>query len=133
MLYFFFFSSRRRHTRCALVTGVQTYALPIYPAEGYKGYTTSPLTSLSPMPRHHGRGRSVGDTADACKINRIKERCAAWHRRGVEGQRKRTNVEQQQSGSEKSEERRVGKKWVGTVKLRWSPDLYKKKKTTKNR
>src|SRR3546814_4507739 len=30
-MYFFFFSSRRRHTRCALVTGVQTCALPIYP------------------------------------------------------------------------------------------------------
>src|SRR3546814_8529576 len=26
----FFFSSRRRHTSCALVTGVQTYALPIF-------------------------------------------------------------------------------------------------------
>src|SRR3546814_9694153 len=26
---FFFFSSRRRHTRCALVTGVQTCALPL--------------------------------------------------------------------------------------------------------
>src|SRR3546814_20464926 len=28
---FFLFSSRRRHTRCALVTGVQTCALPISP------------------------------------------------------------------------------------------------------
>src|SRR3546814_10772733 len=28
-LCFFVFSSRRRHTRCALVTGVQTCALPI--------------------------------------------------------------------------------------------------------
>src|SRR3546814_4931119 len=28
----FFFSSRRRHTSCALVTGVQTCALPIYRA-----------------------------------------------------------------------------------------------------
>src|SRR3546814_3765464 len=28
-MYFFFLSSRRRHTRCALVTGVQTCALPI--------------------------------------------------------------------------------------------------------
>src|SRR3546814_8949060 len=27
---YFCFSSRRRHTRCALVTGVQTCALPIY-------------------------------------------------------------------------------------------------------
>src|SRR3546814_11359395 len=31
--WFFFFSSRRRHTRCALVTGVQTCALPICEAE----------------------------------------------------------------------------------------------------
>src|SRR3546814_1984478 len=30
-LFVFFFSSRRRHTRCALVTGVQTCALPISP------------------------------------------------------------------------------------------------------
>src|SRR3546814_2868189 len=29
LLFIFFFSSRRRHTRCALVTGVQTCALPI--------------------------------------------------------------------------------------------------------
>src|SRR3546814_14219947 len=35
---FFFFSSRRRHTRCALVTGVQTCALPI-------------LTKLCTLPR----------------------------------------------------------------------------------
>src|SRR3546814_3890339 len=28
-MFWFFFSSRRRHTRCALVTGVQTCALPI--------------------------------------------------------------------------------------------------------
>src|SRR3546814_4276926 len=27
---YFFFTSRRRHTRCALVTGVQTCALPIF-------------------------------------------------------------------------------------------------------
>src|SRR3546814_6623176 len=30
ILIVFFFSSRRRHTRCALVTGVQTCALPIW-------------------------------------------------------------------------------------------------------
>src|SRR3546814_14772374 len=28
---YLFFSSIRRHTRCAFVTGVQTFALPIYP------------------------------------------------------------------------------------------------------
>src|SRR3546814_7944637 len=30
VMLFFFFSSIRRHTRCALVTGVQTCALPIF-------------------------------------------------------------------------------------------------------
>src|SRR3546814_19051920 len=34
MLLVFFFSSRRRHTRCALVTGVQTCALPISSSPG---------------------------------------------------------------------------------------------------
>src|SRR3546814_6462889 len=33
----FFFSSRRRHTRCALVTGVQTCALPIYSPRWHDG------------------------------------------------------------------------------------------------
>src|SRR3546814_15414936 len=36
-MYCFFFSSRRRHTRCALVTGVQTCALPISDPSGYAG------------------------------------------------------------------------------------------------
>src|SRR3546814_3034102 len=35
LCYIFFFSSRRRHTRCALVTGVQTCALPIWPEIWY--------------------------------------------------------------------------------------------------
>src|SRR3546814_4068017 len=30
VVFMFLFSSRRRHTRCALVTGVQTCALPIW-------------------------------------------------------------------------------------------------------
>src|SRR3546814_3845312 len=50
MVEWFFFSSRRRHTRCALVTGVQTCALPIYISkrwardagtDGYKAAFTS--------------------------------------------------------------------------------------------
>src|SRR3546814_1831606 len=43
--YFFVFSSRRRHTRCALVTGVQTCALPISAIE------------LEPAPEEVGSGR----------------------------------------------------------------------------
>src|SRR3546814_9732464 len=37
-LSFFFFSSRRRHTSCALVTGVQTCALPIYEKVQQRGH-----------------------------------------------------------------------------------------------
>src|SRR3546814_4895062 len=39
----FFFSSRRRHTRCALVTGVQTCALPISYFEMKKEFTSNLL------------------------------------------------------------------------------------------
>src|SRR3546814_20303232 len=37
MLIIFFFSGRRRHTICALVTGVQTFALPICFGEVARG------------------------------------------------------------------------------------------------
>src|SRR3546814_12094152 len=45
--YCFFFSSRRRHTRCALVTGVQTCALPIFSGPrtiGAKAWVVSKVT-----------------------------------------------------------------------------------------
>src|SRR3546814_4515263 len=38
----FFFSSRRRHTRCALVTGVQTCALPIWRHRDMNGASATP-------------------------------------------------------------------------------------------
>src|SRR3546814_7277090 len=41
-LVMFFFSSRRRHTRCALVTGVQTCALPIYLVALARGLMVDP-------------------------------------------------------------------------------------------
>src|SRR3546814_12732930 len=44
---FFFFSSRRRHTRCALVTGVQTCALPISTAAGMQHDVVQVLTHIS--------------------------------------------------------------------------------------
>src|SRR3546814_3471742 len=68
---FFFFSSRRRHTRCALVTGVQTCALPILsgrPTRFSRSRTTRParaspcasagVASLRRMAETGRRGRS---------------------------------------------------------------------------
>src|SRR3546814_8065113 len=48
MLLLCFFSSRRRHTRCALVTGVQTCALPIPPRRdsGYRDYSEADIHRL---------------------------------------------------------------------------------------
>src|SRR3546814_11574574 len=54
-LMFFFFSSRRRHTRCALVTGVQTCALPICPK-----HKASAVTALGATARNGRPRRSLG-------------------------------------------------------------------------
>src|SRR3546814_9508787 len=69
----FFFSSRRRHTRGPLVTGVQTLALPISPAE-----TTERLSSAiwsltrSRTSRHPRAGISPGRAA-----NRPRPSCSS--------------------------------------------------------
>src|SRR3546814_19851140 len=44
----FFFSSRRRHTRCALVTGVQTCALPIFEVSSDNLRVKEPEAGLIP-------------------------------------------------------------------------------------
>src|SRR3546814_1754145 len=81
----FFFSSRRRHTRCALVTGVQTCALPIC-GHSPPGLSERPLLGRSQAVRHRflvpafagsipaapasNCNETVGDRADAlpCSI-----------------------------------------------------------------
>src|SRR3546814_9148629 len=108
---FFFFSSRRRHTRCALVTGVQTCALPIsvsmphWPESVMMVLETADnngqavlMTHRHPHPctdpHHHV------DDADAF-VREVERACAE---RGLS-----------------SEERRVGKECVSTCRSRWSP------------
>src|SRR3546814_4829121 len=44
---FVFFSSRRRHTRCALVTGVQTFALPILTSDPVVLFSATVIGQLS--------------------------------------------------------------------------------------
>src|SRR3546814_949060 len=58
----FFFSSRRRHTRCALVTGVQTCALPI-------------LTLVAPIgPRCRQAGAALQEQGEGRSRNRCDRR-----------------------------------------------------------
>src|SRR3546814_11810290 len=51
----FFFSSRRRHTRCALVTGVQTCALPIS-----RRHAALPVGPCRGAPRRRGTENRAG-------------------------------------------------------------------------
>src|SRR3546814_3273106 len=92
------FSSRRRHTRCALVTGVQTCALPIshLPNGGISvdghllfDFVSFPLR-LKEIP---------GDPR--------KSELKIYYLDAIYGRR--------------SEERRVGKECVSTCRSRWSP------------
>src|SRR3546814_11848586 len=66
----FFFSSRRRHTRCALVTGVQTCALPI-------SARVQLIAAMNPCRCGH-----LGDPALACSR---APRCAADYQAKLSG------------------------------------------------
>src|SRR3546814_19734539 len=57
MCYVLYFSSRRRHTRCALVTGVQTCALPIFTTTRDPDGRT---TVFARLPPELGRLQAVG-------------------------------------------------------------------------
>src|SRR3546814_8481126 len=71
----FFFSSRRRHTRCALVTGVQTCALPISPTCRRR---PDPATVRAEMRRfmdriyrHYGKRPIIYTTVDFHRDNLV--------------------------------------------------------------
>src|SRR3546814_20626264 len=106
----FFFSSRRRHTRCALVTGVQTCALPIYWPVLVLQCPGSARTPLLLRPHRPQRWETR-----PCRRHRLDRR----HGRHAN------------ASAIRSEERRVGKECVSTCRSRWSPYHYKKKKTKK--
>src|SRR3546814_8034127 len=91
----FFFSSRRRHTRCALVTGVQTCALPIY------SLYVKPATKTRLYANVYFREFASKGTPAVKYLGPE-----------VYGGKRRVK---------RSEERRVGKECVSTCRSRWSP------------
>src|SRR3546814_3358826 len=94
----FFFSSRRRHTRCALVTGVQTCALSIL------RFGQDIIGA-----RRRGSGIGVGQPSRG-----LTRRISVSPKLSIA------------RAALRSEERRVGKECVSTCRSRWSPDHYKK-------
>src|SRR3546814_10859219 len=110
---FFFFSSRRRHTRCALVTGVQTCALPISTLAAdtpvvigapfmVQGVTYTPV-DISDYDEVGFAGVYSADLAGKPTANgEIFDPAAI-------------------SAAHRSEARRGGQEWVSTCRSRWLP------------
>src|SRR3546814_2562285 len=80
----FFFSSRRRHTICALVTGVQTCALPIFGAVRGRGVPVAGVviseSTESPVPMEETRAtlqRFLG-TIPVAMVPRLPVRETPW-------------------------------------------------------
>src|SRR3546814_8437218 len=103
----FFFSSRRRHTRCALVTGVQTCSLPISSA-----HTTNGVVAVSS--RTGFSGHPLIRCARRFTSAALLLVCSAW-----------ASADEHSALLDRidarSAERRVGQECVSTCRSRWSP------------
>src|SRR3546814_9307136 len=106
-----FFSSRRRQTRCALVTGVQTCALPIFDAR--TGFARPRFKDGSWWKDYDPIqiGHDTGKWRDYTEAN-------GWQATFLN-----------QHGVYRSEERRVGTECVSTCRSRWASYHSKKNKT----
>src|SRR3546814_4194113 len=104
----FFFSSRRRQTRCALVTGVQTCALPISAAVLVRTFQVQVGRLAQAAFEQH---RFMGDAGIEPDVEDVGDAVVVLA-----------------SSPSRSEERRVGKECVSTCRSRWSQYHYKKKR-----
>src|SRR3546814_1761849 len=110
----FFFSSRRRHTRCALVTGVQTCALPIFAEEVLR-------VKRPDVMRHLGLPHDeYGFTARfrIAEVEGVEDVVGIRVLAGTRSGRADTPL---RLAPARSEERRVGKECVSKCRSRWSP------------
>src|SRR3546814_13601531 len=138
-LSWFFFSSRRRHTRCALVTGVQTCALPIWPEQPPTLFDMATITPPSraehaaaaaagfPRLRYMGsKYRLVPHLAELFAALGGTTALDTFSGSGV------VSYTLQSLGSAvRSEGRRVGKECVSTWRSRWA--TYHENNTTQNK
>src|SRR3546814_19597344 len=116
-----FLSSRRRHTRCALVTGVQTCALPIF--------------MYGDVDDRQGEAGALEQIAYRGEVDlRVQPRdwahVLAHHRPALARQAAVADEGAAPQAVGRSEERSVGTECVSTCRSRWSPLHYKTKNTS---
>src|SRR3546814_11163018 len=126
-------SSRRRHTRCALVTGVQTCALPICAGLAARGLFSRCTAVLSGYLGEAATGPVVLDAVRQVKTARPAALFCCDPVMGDHGrffvtpglpeffQEEALAAADLLLPTARSEERRVGKDWVLTCRSRWSP------------
>src|SRR3546814_9260693 len=102
-----FFSSRRRHTRCALVSGVQTCALPI-------------CSVGADLRRPRLDGQLVAVLRERCP-GRLEDEPLAVDYEPVEVEDDRLQRQLSAQLPRRSEERSVGTECVSTCRSRWEP------------
>src|SRR3546814_8430276 len=105
---FFFFSSRRRHTSCALVTGVQTCAFPI----SFDYFMLVQTFGGVPLDLGAGELKFNTSTVRTSVRNTVPE---------VYTKSILPDLLRAVNDLDRSEERRVGKECVSTCRSRWSP------------
>src|SRR3546814_15175002 len=114
VFFVFFFSSRRRHTRCALVTGVQTCALPIFSAFGGPFLVEGKRTYRSFSWLINPSYKLTDDILAYASVS-YGEKSGAANLSALPGRPLLIDPEK------RSEERRVGKECVSTCRSRWTP------------
>src|SRR3546814_19195812 len=124
---YFFFSSRRRHTRCALVTGVQTCALPIFPGDQARreqcaGLVDTVLLRFADRIWMLACNQVIEQAAEEDRHHQFERQVDAD--RGAEDRHAETRTAALQPSSSattrRSERRRVGDEWVSTCSSRGS-------------
>src|SRR3546814_4062261 len=97
----FFFLSRRRHTRCALVTGVQTCALPICENNLHQGKSVGVRASATDHSRGIARSatttRTHPDNSEGGLGGRWAQRRRGRQRRCIEQTRSEEHTSELQS------------------------------------
>src|SRR3546814_1420613 len=112
----FFFSSRRRHTRCALLTGVQTCALPI---STQQANAKALIAAQRPAAEKLVADGVFGATPCADKRSAVLAAADVFDALGDKDAKQALLM--RAIADARSEERRVGKECVSPCRSRWSP------------